>query len=165
MNATVVPISDAGSGPARQALEMLAVTASGMFAGTMLCIGLAFGRYWASLPPDGFVDWFAANSGFIAATIPAVALPTALGLIASLWLSRRDHGRRRWWLGALACWIAVGGVTAIYHLPTNAAIAEGRVAPADVPDVLSTWLQLHALRIGAGITGTLFACHAATTGR
>lgn len=47
----------------------------------MICIGFAFGGYWTSLAPEAFLSWFAANSGFIARTIPVVAGPAAIGLL------------------------------------------------------------------------------------
>ena len=68
----------------RRAFETLAVTAPGLFAGAMLGIGPAFGRCWASLTPRSFLDRFSADSGFVATTIPLVAIPTAAGVVARL---------------------------------------------------------------------------------
>ena len=36
-----------------------------MFAGVMLAIGVILGRYWKSLAPETFLDWFSQNGKFI----------------------------------------------------------------------------------------------------
>ena len=149
----------------RTAFGYLAVLWASFFTGTMICIGIAFGGYWRSLPPDAFLAWFAANEGFIARAIPVVAGPAALGLLASLWLARHDRTRRPAWLLAVASMAGVGLVTAVYHLPTNAAFANGAVASAAVPATLATWLWLHALRIALGVLASGAALHAVEKGQ
>ena len=142
-------------------LEYVAVLGCAAFTGTMICIGLAFGRYWMSLPPEQFLAWFAINSGFIASAIPVVAGPAALGLLGSLALSRSDGNARTSWAIATVALVGVGIVTGLYHLPTNAAFV-GRVIPvSDVPRTLQTWLALHALRVALGGTAAVFALRAA----
>ena len=149
----------------RAAFAYLAVLGAAFFTGTMICIGLAFGGYWRSLPPDAFLAWFATNEGFIARTIPVVAGPAALGLLASLWLARHDRVSRPAWLVAVASMVGVGLVTALYHLPTNAAFAKGAVASAAVPATLATWLWLHTLRAALGALASGAALHAVAKGR
>jgi hypothetical protein len=97
----------------RSVLAYLAVIGSAAFTGTMICIGLAFGGWWTSLPPADFLAWFAANSGYIAGTIPVVAGPAALGLLGSLWLACRDRGARAPWAAATAALIGVAFVTGV----------------------------------------------------
>ena len=138
----------------------LAVLGSAAFAGTMLCIGLAFGGYWTSLPPQEFLAWFTVNSGFIARTIPVVAGPALLGLIGSLWLARRDRSARKQWAIATAAMLGLALVTAIYHLPTNSALASGEILPETVSSILRTWLAFHALRIALGFVAGGFALRA-----
>ncbi len=145
----------------RATFAYLAVLGSAAFTGTMLCIGLAFGGYWTSLPPEDFLAWFAANSGFIARTIPIVAGPSLLGLLGSLWLARWDRDARGPWAIATAAILGVLIVTMVYHLPTNTAFANQAVLPADVAATLRTWLTLHALRIALGLTAGGFALCAA----
>ena len=146
----------------KSGLAYLAVIGSAAFTGTMICIGLAFGGWWTSLPPADFLAWFAANSGFIARTIPVVAAPAALGLFGSLWLARRNRGARLPWAVATAALIGVALVTGIYHLPTNAAFSAGAIPPDDVPAALQTWLRLHALRVAFGLLASGFSLNAAT---
>ena len=122
----------------RATFAYLAVLGSAAFTGTMLCIGLAFGGYWTSLPPEDFLAWFAVNSGFIARTIPIVAGPALVGLLGSLWLARRDKGTRGSWVIASAAMLGLAVVTAAYHLPVNAALASGAVPPHSVPTTLRT---------------------------
>ena len=141
----------------------LAIIGSAAFAGTMICIGLAFGGWWTSLPPEDFLAWFAANSGFIARTIPIVAGPAAIGLLGSLWLARRERSVRVVWALATVAMISVGVVTGLYHLPTNAAFVAETVPPVDVPETLATWRRLHALRIALGLAAAGLALHATRT--
>ena len=117
----------------RSVLAYLAVIGSTAFTGTMICVGLAFGGWWTSLPPSDFLAWFASNSGYIAGTIPVAAGPAAFGLLGSLWLARRDRGARLPWAVATAALIGVALVNGIYHLPTNAALSAGAIPPDDVP--------------------------------
>ncbi|WP_028957756.1 anthrone oxygenase family protein [Sulfitobacter sp. 20_GPM-1509m] len=145
----------------RAGLAYLAVLGSAAFTGTMLCIGLAFGGYWTSLPPDEFLAWFPLNSGFIARTIPVVAGPALLGLLGSLWLARRERGARGPWAIATAAMLGLVLVTGVYHLPTNAALAGGAILPEAVSATLRTWLIPHALRIALGLTASAFALRAA----
>ena len=141
----------------RATFAYLAVLGSAAFTGTMLCIGLAFGGYWTSLPPEDFLAWFAGNSGFIARSIPVVAGPALLGLVGSLWLARRDKCARGPWVIASAAMLGLAVVTGAYHLPVNAALASGAIPPDSVPATLRTWLTLHALRIALGLTAGGFA--------
>lgn len=145
----------------KSVLAHLAVIGSAAFTGAMICIGLAFGGWWTSLPPADFLAWFGANSGFIARTIPVVTGPAALGLLGSLWLARRDRGARTPWAVATAGLIGVALVTGLYHLPTNAAFSTGAIPPGDVPATLRAWLRLHALRVAFGLLASGFALHAA----
>ena len=144
----------------RAVFAYLAVLVSAAFTGTMLCIGLSFGGYWTSLPPQVFLAWFAENSGFIARTIPVVTGPALLGLLGSLWLARRDHCARGSWAIASGSMLALAVVTGAYHLPINAALAGGAIPPDSVPATLRTWLILHALRIALGLTASTFALRA-----
>ncbi|MDT0683124.1 DUF1772 domain-containing protein [Roseicyclus sp. F158] len=127
----------------------------------MLCIAIAFGGYWTSLPPDDFLAWFAANSGLIARTIPVVAGPALLGLVGSLWLARRERGVRGTWAIAAAAMVGLALVTGLYHLPANAALANGEIPSEAVSATLRTWLTLHALRIALGLAASAFALGAA----
>ncbi|QDZ03051.1 DUF1772 domain-containing protein [Nitratireductor mangrovi] len=131
----------------RLAANVLAVCASAAFAGAMLFIALALVAYWKSLSPAAFVDWFAANSHFIGRAMPVFILPALLGLAASAWLDWQAPASRWLWLGALAAILAVLAVTGLFHLPANARIAAGAVAPDDIPALLDRWLWLHVARI------------------
>ena len=148
----------------RVVFAYFAVLGSASFTGTMLCIGLAFGGYWTSLPPEEFLVWFSLNSGLIARTIPIVAGPALLGLLGSLWLARRDKRARGSWAIAFAAMLGLAVVSGVYHLPVNAALASGAIQPASVPATLWTWLSFHALRIAFGLAASGFALRAARLG-
>ena len=142
---------------ARLVFGILAVCGAASFAGAMLNIGLTLGAYWKSLPPAAFLDWFSVNSHFIGRTIPVFVIPTALGLVASLWIDWSRPGNRSLWLAAIACAIGIGVLTALYHLPANGAFAT-KVTPLDqVPDALDQWLILHAVRIALAMSSAVLA--------
>jgi hypothetical protein len=137
---------------ATRAVEGIAIVAGGMFAGTMLTIGLTLGGYWQSLEPQAFLDWFAANERFVRRTIPVVALPTLAATVSAFALRRRDPARV-WWAGALAAWLGVAVLTFAWFVPANVDFASGSFPVEDVPDRLATWLRIHWARIGLGIVG------------
>ena len=144
----------------RTLFTYLAVLGSAAFAGTMLCIGLAFGSYWTSLEPQAFLDWFARNNGFIARSIPIVALPAAIGLLGSLWLTRSNIRTRALWIVAVVCMVGVWVVSVAYHFPANAAFADGSLPIGTVAPTLRTWLTLHALRVALALAAAAFALRA-----
>ena len=146
----------------RTLFAYLAILGSAAFAGTMLCIGLAFGSFWTSLEPQAFLDWFARNNGFIARSIPVAALPAAIGLLGSLWLARSNARPRSPWTVAVVCMVGVWVVTVAYHFPTNAAFADRSVPVGEVASALWTWLMLHALRVVLAFAAATFALRAAT---
>lgn len=138
----------------RLAFNMLAILGAGAFAGLMLNIGLTLGAYWKGLPPAAFLDWFAGNSHLIGRTIPIVAVPTIIGICASLWLGWGQPVVRLWWGVALAAIAGLMVITAVFHLPTNAAFAAKSIPLDQVPPTLDRWLLLHWLRIALGFAAT-----------
>lgn len=141
----------------RLVFATLAICGTAIFTGAMLTIGLSFGAYWKSLPPQDFLNWFSENSQFIGRTIPIFVIPAVIGLAVSVWLGWPIAPVRVLWLAASACLIALLIVTAVYHLPTNAAFEAQSIAPSQVAATLNTWLWLHALRIGLGLGAAILS--------
>jgi uncharacterized membrane protein len=140
---------------ARLVFNLFAVCGAASFAGAMLVIGLTLGAYWRRLTPQAFLDWFSANSQLIGRTIPLFALPTAVGLIGSLWLDWSNASARMLWIAALVCALGLGVITAIYHLPTNNAFIAKSVPLEDVASTLDRWLWLHAVRTALGLAAAV----------
>lgn len=138
----------------RLAFNMLAILGAGAFAGLMLNIGLTLGAYWKGLPPAAFLDWFASNSHLIGRTIPIVAVPTVIGICGSLWLAWNQPSARFWWGVALTAIVALMVITALFHLPTNAAFAAKSLPLDQVSPTLDRWLLLHWFRIALGFAAT-----------
>lgn len=140
----------------RAIFNILAISGSAMFAGVMLAIGVILGNYWKNLPPEAFLDWFSQNSKFIMLAIPLVVIPTAIGLVGSLWLGWSDGTARMLWLLSFACFVAVIVVTAAYFVPINAQFTAKSVSPDQVRAKLDAWLLIHNVRIAlAGISSAL----------
>lgn len=155
----VVPTTCHSQTPAnlvQRGIEAATIITSGMFAGVMLCIEITLGGYWQSLSPQQFLDWFAENNGFIWDTIPLVSMPALLGSLLCAVLFWRSPSRR-WWIGALLCWLTVAVLTFGFFVPTNTAFASGSFPVIEAADTLHLWLQLHWLRIIFGIAGATFA--------
>ena len=127
--------------------KILAVTGSAMFAGVMLAIGVILGGYWKSLPPAGFLDWFARHGQLVMRAIPIVVIPTLIGLAGVLWLDRSNGTTRVIWLSTAGCIIAVLAITMGYFVPSNAAFAAKAIPVDQVSGKLDTWLLIHSLRI------------------
>jgi hypothetical protein len=142
---------------ARLILNILAVCGAASFAGAMLVIGLTLGAYWKSLAPQAFLDWFSANAHLIGRIIPLFAIPTAIGLVGSLWLDWGDPTARSLWAPALLCSLGVGAITAVYHLPTNSAFIAKSVPLEEVAATLDRWLLLHAARTLLGLVAAVLA--------
>jgi hypothetical protein len=138
----------------RLAFNMLAILGAGAFAGLMLNIGLTLGAYWKGLPPAAFLDWFSSNSHLIGRTIPIVAVPTVIGICASLWLGWNLPGARLWWGIALTAIAGLMLITAAFHLPTNADFAAKSMPLDQVSPMLDRWLLLHWVRIALGFVAT-----------
>ena len=134
-----------------------AVIGTAAFLGVMLCIGVTLGSYWRSLPADEFLRWFARNNPYVARSVPLTVAPALAGLAASVAV---DWGESDAWLWATStlCVVAVLGITGAYFVPTNAAFAEGRVTPDDVPDRLGQWLRVRVGRIVLTLGAAIVAC-------
>ena len=143
----------------RFVFNALAICGAAGFAGAMIIIGLAFGAYWRSLPPADFLDWFSLNGHLIGRVIPIFAVPAAIGLVASLWLGW-NGGHRGAWVVATAAMAMMGVITAIYHLPTNAAFAAKTIPLDAVSSTLATWMSLHWVRIAMAVVSAVAAIQA-----
>jgi FtsH-binding integral membrane protein len=140
----------------RTIFNVLAISGSGMFAGVMLGIGVILGNYWKSLPLEAFLDWFSQNSKFIMSAIPLVVIPTAIGLVGSLWLGWSDGTARTLWLLSFVCFAAIIVLTVAYYVPVNAQFTAKSVPPDQVRAKLDTWLLIHDVRLAlAGIASVL----------
>jgi hypothetical protein len=142
---------------ARLVFNIFAICGAASFAGAMMMIGLTLGAYWKSLAPAAFLDWFSANARLIGRIIPIFAIPTAVGLIGSLWLDWSEPSVRALWIAALICALGLGAITAVYHLPTNSAFVAKSIPLDKVPATLDRWLWLHAARIALGLAAAVLS--------
>ena len=137
--------------------NILAICGSAGFSGVMICIGVTLGGYWRTLPPQDFLNWFAANNQFVAMSVPVIVGPALIGLIGSVWMAWNTPTQMLWVLSTL-CLIGVIILTAAYFVPTNNAFANGTIDPADVAAKLNQWLSIHYARIGIAMLGAVLGC-------
>jgi len=141
----------------RLVYQNLAVVGGAMFAGVMLTIGLALGRYWLGLDPQEFASWFQANFILL---LPCVMLTLTPALVGVAWLLKQDWNDkrlRRGWLIALAGLGLASLITLVYHLPANFRLWGLDQTDSEVVSELRWWLVLHIPRIIAGIVGAVAA--------
>ncbi len=141
----------------RLVYQNLAVLGSAMFAGVMLTIGLALGRYWLDLEPQEFAVWFEANFILL---LPCVMLTLTPAFVGVGWLLKQDWKvprLRRGWLIALAGIGVASLITAVYHLPVNFRLWGLDQTDAEVTSELRWWLVLHVPRVLAGLVGAVAA--------
>lgn len=139
---------------------VLAICGTGIFTGAMLTIGLTLGGFWKNLPPAEFLDWFGANEFLIVRSIAVAAVPSAIGVLASLWFGPAPA--RLWWGVAAVALVVLGAITAIFHLPINAAFAARSVPVDQVASTIDRWLWLHSIRIALGLLATIAGVVAVT---
>ena len=126
--------------------NILAICGAAGFSGVMICIGLTLGSYWHSLPAQDFLNWFAANNGFVARSVPIIVFPTLIGFGGSLWTSWNTDEFLLWTIST-GCVLFVLILTMAFFVPSNTPFANGSVDPAQVPAKLTLWLRFHTLRI------------------
>jgi hypothetical protein len=139
---------------------IIAICGAGIFTGAMLTIGLTLGSFWKSLPPAEFLDWFSANESLIVRSIAVAAVPTVIGVVGSLLFP--PPAARLWWGVAAVALVALGAITAIFHLPINAAFAAKSVPLDQVAGTIDRWLLLHTVRIALGLLATVAGVIAVT---
>lgn len=140
----------------------LAVCGTAMFTGVMLSIGLSFRSYWQTLPAEDFLAWFTQHNEHVSRPIPWVALATILGITSSSWLGWGERTRRLW-LAAAACIAVLTAMTFAYFVPQNTAFATGQVRAENASAEVSTWLQMHYVRIALGLSASIIAAIACAT--
>jgi hypothetical protein len=132
---------------------IIAICGSGVFTGAMLTIGLTLGGFWKSLPPAEFLDWFSTNESLIVQSIAVAAVPTMVGVLGSLWFG--PNSARLWWGVAVVALLALGAITAIFHLPINAVFAAKSIPLDQVAATVDRWLLVHNARIALGLLATV----------
>ncbi|MFT8687181.1 MAG: DUF1772 domain-containing protein [Novacetimonas hansenii] len=142
--------------------RMLAIIGPAMFAGVMLAIGVIFGNYWKSLPPEQFLAWFAHNGEYIQKAIPPVVLPALIGLVSMIWIDLADPVNRLLWTGAALCIAAVIFLTLGWFVPANTGFSSRSLPLDQVSGKLDTWLRLHNIRIALAVAASalgVWACN------
>lgn len=142
---------------ARSGLCLLAVTGSGIFAGTLLTIRLTLGGYWLALPADQFQASFATLAPHIMKAIPWGLMSGLIGLAGLVWLDRHDREMAMIWAASLLCVAIVLVITAVWFVPTNALIEAGKVSLDQVAALRASWLAHHEWRLGFAVLGTAIA--------
>jgi hypothetical protein len=142
----------------KTAFEFLALFGCAAFTGTLLTIGISFGKYWKSLGSAELLEWFSTHPRGAAQAVPIVLLPTLVGLGGILWLEWADPTTAlRLWIGAAATIGVLLVFTVAYFFPINGKFESKAIPLAQVPGTLNRWLALHWIRVLLGVVASLLA--------
>lgn len=140
----------------------LAAVALGVFFGSQLTEGLVLVPYWRALPPEQFLQWYAANDRRLLRYFGPLTTATALLALAAALAT--------WWEGgaalaaALVAAIVMAAIVAgffVYFDAANKRFAAATIAPAAVPGELARWSAWHWTR--TVLAGIAFAAGLAAT--
>jgi hypothetical protein len=151
--------------PPRRWSDLLAITATGGFAGGGLLIGVAAGSRWLGMDPmvwqRGFWSEF---TGFAVAIVPLFLIS-----FVAMFVGRRADlevpGARWWWTAGLLMWSANFVITSVYHLPVNIQLYSVPFSLEEADAVRTTWLALHVPRVVLAIGTHVCAVQAALHSR
>lgn len=136
--------------------HLIAIMASGGFAGGGLLIGVAAGRRWLEMDPMVWQQGFWAEFlGFAVAIVPLFLL-TFVGLYRSRRADIDVPAARWWWTAGLVMWGINCVITSAYYLPVNIQLSGVPFSPEEAEAVRTLWLALHAPRVLLAI-GTFLA--------
>ena len=141
--------------------KIMAIAATGGFAGGGLLIGVGPGSRWLGMDPMVWQTGF--WSEFIAFAVAIV--PLFLLSFIGMFLSRRTDidipEARWWWTAGLMMWGVNCLITSVYHLPVNLYLQGLTYTAAEAETVRTTWLALHVPRVLLAIGTHLAAVQAA----
>ena len=147
--------------PPRRWQDIVAVSATGGFAGGGLLIGVAAGGRWLGMDPMAWQQGFWSEfMGFAVAIVPLFLL----SFVGMFFARRADidvSEARWWWTAGLAMWAVNFVITSVYHLPVNIQLYSVPFSPEEADTVRTTWLALHAPRVLLAIGTHLAATQAA----
>jgi len=134
-------------------IRQLSAAALGIFFGSQLTEGVVLVPYWRALPPQQFLQWYAANDRRLLGYFGPLTTVTALLAIAAALVTWWEGGAAR--MAALVPAIVMITIVAgfvVYFDAANKRFAAATIAPAAVPGELARWSALHWTRtVLAGI--------------
>ncbi len=137
--------------------DLLAVLASGTFAGAQLMIAISFGAQWRAMSDTDLVAHFAGDWINIATTIIPFALLQTILLPLSLYFAWTNKSARQAWIVSLATRLINCTMTAAYHFPVVWGAMQGEYAAANMHSIVAQWVAVHWIRIVLGYATFLFA--------
>ena len=141
-------------------LPYVSIIATAAFAGNMLVIGLGYGLYWQSLPPEVFTEQFTLQFPYLLPPTMAVLLPALFSTIGLVVTTRGNPTARRRWVVVLGGIVVACTITAVYHLPTNFGFMEGSYSEAETVSRLRSWVLLHWVRTALVFVAAVYAVKA-----
>jgi hypothetical protein len=140
------------------AIGLLAVLALGLSAGAMLTEGAVLVPYWRSLPPELFLNWYAANASLLFDFFGPLEVASTALTVAAAALSGYGHrpGRGLLIVSAVLT-LAVLAAFPLYFQDVNAHFAAGTIARDSVATELAAWAWWHWLRTTLGASAFVAA--------
>lgn len=140
------------------AIGLLAVFALGLSAGAMLTEGAVLVPYWRALPPEAFLNWYAANASLLFTFFGPLEIASAVLAVAAAALHGygRRPGRSLLIVSAVLT-LAVLAAFPLYFQDVNARFAAGTIARDSVATELTRWAWWHWLRTAIGASAFVVA--------
>jgi hypothetical protein len=130
------------------AVVLLATLALGVAAGAMLAEGAVLVPWWRSMPPEGFLRWYADNARRLLEFYgPLEIVSATLTLLAAV----VHRPARRWFVGAALLALAVLASFPIYFRDVNASFETGAIGVDRLPAELGRWAAWHWGRTMLGL--------------
>jgi hypothetical protein len=132
-------------------IDVLAVIALGLAAGAMLTEAAVLVPYWRSLPPQAFLDWYAAHAALLFRFYGTLEIASTVLVVAAALLHVR--GRQpgwAWFVAATALAIAVLAAFPLYFRDVNASFAAATIARDRIAEELTRWAAWHWMRTAIG---------------
>ena len=126
--------------------NVIAIAASGAFAGGSLLIGMTGFTRWPHMEPLAWQAGFWREFVGFAVGIVPLFLATFIGILISR-KNTQSPLARRWWLIALVLWGVNCLITSCYHLPQNLELRALAYTSEEAAAVRTTWLALHVPRV------------------
>lgn len=145
--------------------DLIAVLATGTFAGAQLMIGVSFGAQWRAAGDTELLARFAGDWINIATTIIPFALVQTAVLPLALYLAWQNRPARKLWAIALAGWLINCAITSVHHFPVVWAAMHEQYVASEMHAVVAQWVAVHWVRIALGYAVFLSAMLATLRGQ
>ena len=131
----------------RKYLYIFTTISSSAFFGASLFIGLSIGSLWLKVEPVEFMNQFWTQFESFTLTIMPLFTLTLVGFVACTKMDWQISAAKKYWLIALAFYIATFLLTLFYFRPVNFAFKAAAYSGDEISHARKMWLSVNVLRL------------------